>query len=187
METGSLRVEFEARGHRGSVSVALMTNDNPIDIGCAGWALGFPICEATVDFAGRGYEALMGWVQLVRQRSPGREPTEWWETDPLEMIADIEMPFGVYGIKPTLFDAPARSDRSQRLEWHAESFLCVAPTSPMTREVMPVAAFSWGFSLADDEITLLGPESLSLSAWSQHRELLAVAYPTWEFIDPSGR
>ncbi len=183
MGTSNLRLEFEARGRAGSVSVSLTTNENPTDIGCAAWAQGFPICEATVEFAGRGYEALMGWVQLVRQRSPAHAPEEWWETDPLEVFADLELPFGVYGIEPTLFDAPARSDRSQRLDWHAESFLCVAPTSPMAREVMPIVSFAWGFSLGAGEITPRAPEPLPASAWTQHRERLAAAYPTWEFID----
>jgi hypothetical protein len=68
---------------------------------------------------------------------------------------------------------------------HAESFLCFAPTSPMAREVKPVAAFSWGFVLNEGHLTLRSPASLALSAWTQHVPMLAAAYPAWTYIAAS--
>lgn len=182
MAEGVLTVPFEARGYIGSVSVSITTNDDPDAVGCPPWARGFPICEAAVDFGARGYAALLGWVQLVRMRSPYLDPDDRWVTDPLEVYRDVETPFGFYGIAPTLFDAPARRDRSQYLDWHAESYLCFAPTSPMAREAKPVAAFSWGFLLDRGQIVPRDAQSLLLSAWSEHLELLEASYPTWAFM-----
>ncbi len=181
MTESKLKLPFETRGRAGSVSVSIRPNGHPGAVGCPPWAQGFPVCEARIDFAASGYAALLGWVQLVRMRSPHLTPNDQWVTDPLEVYEHLNTPFGFYGVAPTLFDAPSRSDRTKYLDWHAESYLCFAPTSPMAREAVPVVAFSWGFLLDQGQIALRSPELLPLSAWSQHLELLEDSYPGWAF------
>ncbi|HEX7197751.1 MAG TPA: hypothetical protein VF364_13075 [Candidatus Limnocylindria bacterium] len=163
----------------------MTVNDNPASVECPGWARGFPICEATIDFEARGYAAFLGWVQLVRMGTSAEAGDHTWVTDPLELYEGLETPFGFYGLAPTLFDAPSRSDRSRDLDWYAESFLCVAPTAPMARDVEPVAGFSWGFLLANGELSIRTPERRSLATWSQHVPLLEARCPTWTFLGPS--
>jgi hypothetical protein len=182
MQEPALTVPFAARGHAGTVFISMTKNNEPAALGCQPWAEGFPVCSATIEFAADGYAALLGWVQLVRIRSSGPGSDERWVTDPLELFEHTDSPFGFFGIKPTLFDAPARSDTQQDLDWHAESFLCFAPSSPMAREAMPIAAFSWGFVLANNQVELRAPEPLPLQAWTKHLDLLRSNYPNWTFL-----
>jgi hypothetical protein len=106
-----------------------------------------------------------------------------FEADPLEILGDLDLPFGFYGVRPTLFDAPSRQDRRQ-LDWLAHSFLCISPGAVMERAVRPVAAFQWGFQLSNGRISLVPPSELALTEWDAHRGLLAPAYPGWRF-DPA--
>ncbi len=182
MTDSRLSVPFEARGYRGDVTVSIRANEAPEAIGCPLSALGFPVCEARVDFSATGYAAILGWVQVVRMRSPHLTPDDQWVVDPLEIYGHLDTPFGFHGIAPTLFDAPSRSDRSRYLDWQAESYLCFAPTSPMAREAVAVAAFTWGFLLDRGEVTPREAKVLPLSSWSEHLELLGHSYPGWEFL-----
>ena len=71
-----------------------------------------------------------------------------FEIDPLEVFGGLETPFAFHGLSPELFDAPYASDRSRYVDWPFHSFLCVAPTRPMAREVEAVLGFSLGFVMA---------------------------------------
>lgn len=184
MSSFELSLPFTARGLGGTIRASLRRNEDPLTIGSPSWARDFPVCHTMVDFEGAGYTALFGWVQLVRIGAPRDDSTRVWVTDPLEVYEGLDTPFGFYGVKPDLFDAPARSDRSRPLDWHAESYLCVSPANPMSREVQPVAAFSWGFILEGGDIGLTKPEQLPLSEWEKHDALLATHYPTWHFQPP---
>lgn len=177
-----LDLVFEARGATGRVSVGVSVNDNPPAVGCDAAACGFPICEATVSTTLRGYEALFGWVQLVGARTASARQRQF-AVDPLQVFEDLDMPFGFYGLHPTLFDAPSRRDRSQELDWLAQSFLCVSPHRPMDRLVRPVVAFQWGFRMGGGDVTIVAPSPLSLSLWGTHLELLRRSFPAWQFED----
>jgi hypothetical protein len=61
-----VEIDSSHDGERGRVSVSLTANDDPPEVGKSRDARGFPMCTATVDYPGRGYRALFGWVQLVR-------------------------------------------------------------------------------------------------------------------------
>jgi hypothetical protein len=178
-----LRVAFEARGRSGLVVARVAPNRVPHALGAAPGAEGFPVCEATVSSDLAGYDALFGWVQLVRVHD-GSDSGRQFEPDPLAILDHLDLPFGFYGLHPTLFDAPSRSDRRQRLDWLAHSFLCISPGEVMGRAVQPVAAFQWGFQLAGDEIVIIRPSVLALTTWEHHRPTLAAAYPSWRF-DPA--
>jgi len=173
-------LDFEVRGASGRVTVTVAPNEAPETIGCEAAAHGFPVCEATVDTPLRGYAALLGWVQVVGTRS-SRTTERRFETDPLQIFDHLDLPFGFYGINPTLFDAPSRRDRSQRLDWLAHSFLCASLAGPMQRAVRPVAAFQWGFVLDAGAIHVVPPQPLPLAEWATHQPLLRTSYPSWEF------
>ena len=175
-----LSLEFEARGVPGIVEVSVWVNDDPTDVGTVAEAEGFPACQATVAIDLRGYASLFGWVQLVGTESP-EEPTRRYEVDPLAISADLNWPFGFYGLLPTLFDAPSRRDRTQTLDWLAHTFLCVSPDSPMDQVVRPVAGFQWGFRMHDGQVDVVAPNNLALSAWNSHLSVLETAYPGWRF------
>jgi hypothetical protein len=70
----------------------------------------------------------------------------------------VAHPFGFFGIKPILFDAPSRPTRDD-LDWLAHSFLCHIADYE-TREVRALAGFSWGFIVANGDATVIGPHTL---------------------------
>jgi hypothetical protein len=177
-----LDLTFEAHGAAGSVSVRVWVNTDPTGLGSSPDAVGFPVCQATVSTALQGYRALFGWVQLVGTGSGSALPGRF-EIDPLRIFADINMPFGFYGVQPTLFDAPSRHDRQQTLTWIAHAFLCTSPDQPMDRALVPVAAFRWGFRMHDGLIETIDPEPLARSTWGSHRAVLTASFPGWRFDD----
>jgi len=178
--TYDLSLGFEARGVPGTVRLSVWVNSDPGAVGSGPEAEGFPACQATVSIDLRGYDSLFGWVQVVGTESPA-DPARRFEVDPLEVFADLDMPFGFYGVLPTLFDAPSRRDRQQTLDWLAHAFLCVSPGRPMDRAVRPVVAFKWGFRMYDGQIDTVAPDGLALSGWNNHLSLLRTTYPGWRF------
>jgi hypothetical protein len=165
----------------GRVTVTLGPNDDPAALGCDPAAMGFPVCEATVDTPLRGYRALLGWVQLVGTRASAGDERRF-EIDPLQIFEHVDTPFAFYGIQPTLFDAPSRRDRSQQLDWLAQTFLC-ASTAPMARTIEPVVAFQWGFKINDGQVAIVAAAPLELSAWAAHTPFLGTTYRSWQFLD----
>jgi hypothetical protein len=181
MTPSEVLVPFTARGIDGTVTVTVEENSEPARVGSTDWATGFPMCTASIEWDATGYNALLGWVQVVGMRDPQGDATRHWVTDPLEVYDGLNTPFGFYGLSPTLFDAPARRDRTRSLDWLAESFLCAAPSSPMAREAQPVAGFSWGFVLNEGTVAVAEPKPLSPDAWTRHVDLLRSNHPGWIF------
>jgi hypothetical protein len=181
VSSDGLELSFEARGTSGHVNVIVAENSDPASLDTDLSALGFPVCRASVDFGLNGYGGFLGWIQLVGVRD-SESADRIFETDPLQVFDQVDIPFAFYGLRPELFDAPSRSNRDQRLDWLAHSFLCVAPTHPMTKEVQAVVGFSWGFVIAEGEVSIVGPEKLDLTEWTRHTALLNSVYPSWNFI-----
>jgi hypothetical protein len=180
MSDAAVILDFDVRGVSGRVTVSVSPNDAPEAFGCDPTARGFPVCEATVDTPLRGYAALLGWVQVVGTRL-APDTHRRFETDPLQVFDHLDLPFGFYGMNPTLFDAPSRRDRSQYLDWLAHSFLCASQGGPMQRTIQPVAAFQWGFVLRAGTPQLVPPQPIPLTEWASHQPLLTAAYPSWQF------
>ena len=174
-------IPFALRGLDGHVSVTYSRNDRPELLGARAESSGFPTCHATVDYPAQGYDAVLGWVQLVRSddnSSQGRE----FEIDPLEFLGDLPHPFCWIGLAPQLFDAPSRSPRRD-LEWTAHSFLCVPDADEDdSLEVHALLGFSWAFRIRDEEVELVAPAPLGPTDWDQHVTGLAVRYPSWRFV-----
>jgi hypothetical protein len=179
-----VEIDFSHDGERGRVSVSLTANDDPPEVGKGRDARGFPMCTATVDYPGRGYRALFGWVQLVRSTDNSFDG-QAFEMDPARFFEDSPAPYCWYGFSPTLFDAPSRDDR-RPVEWLAHSFLAFTPRDLGARKhVVPLLGFSWGFEIVGAAHFTLGPlERLTAADWSAHIPYLRTCYPGWEFPPP---
>jgi hypothetical protein len=169
---------FSLHGFTGAIAIKVRATRRPGELGAAPGAAGLAFCEATVRYPGKGYTGMLGWIQLVRSTdnsSGGRQ----FEMDPLEILGDVPHPFGFFGIKPTLFDAPSRDSRAD-LDWLAHSFLCHV-ADPAVREIHAVAGFAWGFTIAEGVPACTSPRALEPAEWNQHLGLLRAAHPAWRF------
>jgi hypothetical protein len=123
---------FEWRGSTGRVQVECIPNDDPGGYGTAASnAFGFPVCTATVRYPRRGYNAMFGWVQMVRS-TDNHSAGGRFEMDPFGLFGDMPSPYCWYGTEPTLFDAPSRVDRGP-IDWVAHSFLATTPIAKYSR------------------------------------------------------
>ncbi|MBB5780776.1 hypothetical protein [Nonomuraea jabiensis] len=175
-----MRLPFHLRGMDGTVAIEVVPNDDPEALGCRfpGGARDLATCTAVIEHPGRGYVGLMGWVQLVSS-TDGESGEDGFDPDPLGFYGDLNVPYGFFGIRPTLFDGPSRDTRDD-LVWVAHSFLCYSPDLA-TRTVCAVTGFSWGFTIRSGQVKIQGPEKLPAGDWDRHGARLSGAYPGWEF------
>jgi hypothetical protein len=171
-------LEFMRAGVRGTIDASLDRVDDPAAVGKPAGTEGFPYCRALVHYPSRGYDALFGWVQLVRSTDAGSE----FAIDPLRFFEDSSAPHCFYGFCPTLFDAPSRDERTA-IEWIAHSFLTPIDLFSELRDVHPVAGFSWGFEIDPASGISVRPlQPLRPSDWELHREYLGRQFPRWRFL-----
>ncbi|MGO9854108.1 MAG: hypothetical protein ACLPYY_03575 [Acidimicrobiales bacterium] len=57
----------------------------------------------------------------------------------------------------------------------------------MTRRVVPLAGFSWGFTETTSSVILSNIEVLRDHAWRMHLEVLRQEYPMWVFSEGAER
>lgn len=174
-----MRLDFRLLDASGWVDVEVEPNRDPAALACPPFARDFPVCVATVSYAGQGYKSALGWVQLVRSSDNATEGTEF-EMDPFEPLGPSPHPFCFFGFAPRLFDAPARRSRPD-MDWSAETFLCFVPRDAAEREVRAILGFGWGFRLRKGEISLTPPASLGPLEWDKHVPLLRREHPAWAF------
>ena len=176
---GKLIIGFVRNRVAGTVEVELGRNEIPAELGCPEYAHGFPFCRATVAPAARGYQDVLGWVQLVDSTDLFGE----FRIDPFEPLGEVAHPFCFYGFAPVLFDAPHRDHRLDT-DWVAHSFLCGLGADPLDgeSEVDAILGFSWGFSIRAGEIEAQGPTVLAPEAWDSHTAYLRGAFPAWTFL-----
>ena len=186
-------IPFTYQGHAGRVSVSVTTTQEPEILGSRGGSRGLANCTATVEFAGRGYWQLFGWVQLVRSDDNAFRGRQF-EVDPFDpfgLYKKAPNPYCWYGITPTLFDAPSRAKRTH-LDWVAHSFLAASPLRGSRRieallfgnrrVVTPLPGFAWGFHIGDDRSVTLEPLSvLGAADWEAHLPYLRDTYHGWQF------
>jgi hypothetical protein len=180
-----MEIPFSHQGHNGRVVVSVEKTIEPARLGARDGAIGLASCTATIEFAGRGYLQLLGWVQLVRStdNSFQGEKFEMDPFDPFKLYERAPSPYCWYGILPTLFDAPSRDERI-RLDWVAHSFLASSPLRGERRIVTPLLGFSWGFHVADDGHVTLDPiTSLTVADWESHLPYLRDCYTEWRFTE----
>jgi hypothetical protein len=172
-----VRLSFTLRDLPGRVDVSVEPNAAPEALGCPPHAEGFPVCTASVEYAGRGYAGALGWIQVVRS-SDGEGSGERFELDPFEPLGPTTHPFCWFGFGPTLFDAPSRVER-EPLQWVAHRFLGFIADEG--HEARAVVGFDWGFSIADGVISIAAPGPLGSDAWDVHLPLLRHEHPGWGF------
>ena len=179
--------EFVWEELTGHVDVDCVPNDDPGAYGCWPTAFGYPVCTARVTYPGRGYRAMLGWVQLVRS-TDNQSGGERFDVDPFALFGDAPSPYCWYGIEPTLFDAPSRAG-TPPAHWVAHSFLATTPISEVMighpRRVVPLMGFAWGFDASHGTIELRQIASLATDAWDAHLHLLRASHPRWEFAEHS--
>ncbi|MGH3318012.1 MAG: hypothetical protein ACRDO0_17865 [Nocardioidaceae bacterium] len=173
-----MEILFSFGGEHGRVLVEVVANADPVSVGKTERERGMPMCTASVEFSARGYRALLGWVQLVREPDSAAP----FRIDPFDLFEESTAPFAWYGFRPALFDAPSRW-REGAVRWEAHSFLTIGPWDVDRRLVVPLVGFAWGYdqdSLGEglrlSPLRLLGPTD-----WDSHRSSLAGRFPAWTF------
>jgi hypothetical protein len=178
-----MELSFTLYGQRGRVIVSAARTLAPEILGAHKGALDLANCTATVEFSGRGYLQLFGWVQLVCSTDNafhGRA-FEMDPFDPFGLEKKAPRPYCWFGITPTLFDAPSRGSR-RPLDWLAHSFLAASPMSGERRIVTPLLGFAWGFQVAGERQVELKPLlPLTAADWEAHLPYLRRCYPQWQF------
>ncbi len=187
----TLEGSFEWRGSTGRVQVECVPNEDPSGFGTAASnAFGFPVCTATVRYPRRGYNAMFGWVQMVRSTDDSSAGGRF-AMDPFGLFGDMRSPYCWYGTEPTLFDAPSRADRAP-IDWLAHSFLATTPIDEVLagnpRRVVPLFGFEWGFEIRSNTapaIELRPVAALASSDWTAHLPMLSAEYPPpfWAFAE----
>jgi len=178
-----VEIPFRYRGHEGRIVVSVEKTQSPATLGARDGARDLANCTATIEYAGRGYLQLFGWVQLVRSTDNAFQGVkfEMDPFDPFELYERAPTPYCWYGVLPTLFDAPSRDERIH-LDWIAHSFLASSPLRGNRRVVMPLLGFSWGFHVASDgQVRLDQVAALTGVDWQSHLPYLHECYPEWIF------
>ena len=137
---------------------------------------GFPVIQATVSSPlSRTYASLYGWVQITN--TPGED----WVTDLYPLFQDLNNPYSFWGAQPTLVDAPSRPPSLEHYDWKARSFLCHGPDAAMTKHVVPLLAFEWGFWIEDYKPYVKRLLELPVASWNEHLELFRSKFSGWTF------
>ncbi|GGV04684.1 hypothetical protein ACIG0C_33210 [Kitasatospora aureofaciens] len=101
--------------------------------------------------------------------------------DPFYLFEDAPSPYAFFGTNPTLFDAPSRDERAS-LDWTAHSYLAWTPMDDSERRVVPLAGFSWGFTIdSTGSIALQEVQALGAVNWDEHLTYLRSSHPRWLF------
>ncbi len=113
-----MELSFTLYGQRGRVIVSVAPTLAPEILGARKGALDLANCTATIEFSGRGYLQLFGWVQLVNSTDNafhGRQ-FEMDPFDPFRLYKRAPLPYCWYGITPDpLRCALARQPPAARL------------------------------------------------------------------------
>ena len=187
-------IPFRLRDVDGTVSVLYGVNEDPIRWGYGVLELewfspelvrGFPIMEASVDHPAEGYAADMGWVQVVRYdiRDPGEEE-QAVVFDVPPQLAEMDIPYAAFGVRPTFFDAPAMS--ATNATWRATTFLVHTPDAVLSRVIRPICGFSWGYRVEDGRVLLDALAVSDASEWARDLPDLRTRFESWTFEDGFG-
>lgn len=183
-----LTIPFRIRGKDGVVRVEYAVNEDPERWGNTLLGVaeplkseeigrGFPLCRATVTFAGEGYAAVMAWIQILRFSGASNGVL----VDQPPQLEGSGMPYVYWGPCPSFFDNPFTTTRG--VHWTADAFLVVSPDAVMTRVVQPICGFSWGYSTEGEETRALPLTVVNPDAWPAACAILRPQYPQWEFRD----
>ena len=179
--TTTVKVTVEQNKHPTKTGSSLLFPELPTDD-----FKGFPTCNAKVKSPeDRGYAAIYGWIQFVREAPLSSQPTtipsDLWELDPVPITAHIDGPFIWFGLEPQLFDGPFRANRTD-MDWTCWSFLTYIEDSLMSKSVCPILVFEWGFQIDRGNVTIKTLRLIGVQgAWEQQREMLEQKFGSWSF------
>lgn len=91
------------------------------------------------------------------------------------------MPFMSFGVRPSLFDAPAY-DADPDLTWRATAFLTYTPDILISKVIGPVCGFSWGFDTRGGRVTSTPVTTAGHEEWGSFAASLGPLYPEWTFL-----
>jgi len=185
----NITIPFHVRGKNGTVAVEYAVNRDPYHWGYGlisgpdhslleyspDIAQGFPICRASIAFEGEGYNAIFGWIQIIRYH--GIESGAFVDKPP--QLAEADMPYMIWGPSPTFFDAPSTPQKG--IIWTADAFLVMSPDALMTQVVQPVCGFHWGYTTQDEHPSILPLTPVDVDTWTQACAFLQAQYPHWTF------
>lgn len=181
-----LAVPFGLRGLDGLVTVDRFVNEDPRRWGyhllerfSVDQAEGFPVVRATVSYPAEGYGAAMGWIQLVYFGERGEDPEVLVDLTPQHENSDT--PYAFWGFSPAFFDAP--STTRPGIRWVAEAFLATSPDALMTRTVLPICGFRWGYATTRKPPEILPLEPVGTGVWDRACSVLTERFPTWTFLE----
>jgi hypothetical protein len=190
---------FTLRGSAGAVTASYGPNDDPERWGYGilelPWptdlARGLPVLEAQVDVALDGYAAVLGWIQVVSIRvsemstplvegAESAPPGEHRWVDGPPQLRGLGVPFLSFGVRPTLFDAPASTESD--VDFVAHSFLTASPDGLISTVSEPCLGLGWGYSTVRGQPPTLHPLTvLGEQEWTAARPLLTETFPEWTF------
>lgn len=188
----ALVMPFHLRGYEGHVSVFYGVNRDPDRWGYGRLglpfpierAIGFPVRRAEIAYAGEGYRAVLGWLQVITVTDRDGERRSSVDVAPIHRESDT--PFAKYGYLPTLFDAPGPNPPRSDETWVAESWLASVPDVARSRRVRAVLGFRWGYVLTEGRAALLDLQVADANDWRRCRDVLGARYPGWQFAEPLG-
>jgi hypothetical protein len=190
--TVSLDIPFKLHGFCGHVAVSVLSNDKPERWGykilqegqkTLDPIVGFPVCTAKISYDGEGYLSEMAWIQfLTYTRSGDENPTVIVDRPP--QLDDSKCPYLYWGPTPTFFDAPSMvSDNNSKpanVDWRADSFLVASPDAVMTKTMVPIISFSWGYKIdSKGKIEVSEAQPTNLKDWPRFQKILKQKFPDW--------
>lgn len=92
----------------------------------------------------------------------------------------LNSPFSIWGADPTVVDCPGR-EGVREYDWSARTFLCYSPDAAMTRHVVPILGFEWGFWIEGTRPGVKELRRLDLERWNEHVGLLRGEFQDWKF------
>jgi hypothetical protein len=185
-----ISLPFTLRGRPGRVDVEHGPNEDPARWGYPLLGLdslversrGCPVVQASVEYPGEGYAAVMGWIQVTAQRWPPTEREELLvDVAPQMQAVGARMPYFAFGAHPTFFDAPSTDDRDY--QFRAAAFLTASPDALMTPVVEPLCGFGWGYRIVDETPHVDPLQPAGATEWTWMRATLERDYPAWTFGD----
>jgi hypothetical protein len=195
-------IPFTLDGRSGRVAVTYGVTEDPVAVGFdvipnlhfdVSLCRGYPNVHAVIEkYGGAGYRGLCGWIQVVtgKRYRAGSENSASADTsidvDKLPSIANMNLPFAVWGYLPEWFDAPCRNlNGYERLRWTADTFLTTVPIRSRTEGIRRLAGFRWGYVEYDPSahrpVSPLPLEATGADAWNGLLPFLRQSSPGWGF------
>ncbi|MBN1933867.1 MAG: hypothetical protein JW934_04335 [Anaerolineae bacterium] len=201
-QTQPTTIPFTLKDRSGQVTVRYGANTDPVKAGFDALpafaldlkeTLGYPCVHAIIEqYAGSGYRALCGWIQIVRD--------DWYDDvtedappvkhaisiDLAPALASLNLPYACMGILPQFFDAPCKNiAQHAKLVWVADTFLTTVPIRSRQEPIRCLLGFQWGYieyaKHLNRPVEILPLQVSDTRAWAHHLAFLRQHFPDWRF------